>query len=533
MRVICLVLLLSALTLTATAAAAPPAKHTTGSIAWSTCADAPDWDCATVNVPFDYGKNGKQRTFALALTRLPASGPASQRRGPLFVNFGGPGAGAVDSLHAFGADLFSGLTARYDIIGMDPRGTGLTTPSIDCHVDQEFTGLYSKPFLTPENIDVAAWQAKSRALVDSCKANNGDVLEHVDTADVARDMDYIRGLMGVQKLNYFGFSYGTFLGATYATLFPHNYRSMVIDGAVNPSQYANDPTAGLRLQSKGFEVALGRFFQACAAQQDACGFGGADPWSAFDELHDSLNATPQPSGDGRFVNGDDMLVGIIFVTMYAKQNWSFAAFALQSAAAGDYSVLRFLADLAYGRLDDGTTDPGTDRYFTIGAADQDYSHRSVDSFIYEGERSFELFPHTYFNVGYVELPYNLLGSDKDAFRGPFQLPNDAETPLVVGTTYDPATPYVGAKAMVRQLGNARLRTMRGDGHTAYGGNSACIDDAVNAFLLAGTLPAVGTTCRQEVDAFPSAMARARTAAGVTALHWRPGTPPSVAAGLMP
>ena len=378
----------------------------------------------------------------------------------MFVNFGGPGAGAIDALHAIGADLFSGLTQSYDLIGMDPRGTGLTVPSIDCHVDQEFTGLYSKPFWTPENIDLATWQSKSRALVDSCKSNNGDVLEHVDTADVARDMDYIRSLMGVKKLNYFGFSYGTYLGATYATLFPHNYRSMVLDGALDPSQYANDPTAGLRLQSQGFEVALGRFFQACAAQQDACGFGGADPWSAFDELHDSLNATPQPSGDGRFVNGDDMLVGIIFVTMYAKQNWSFAAFALQSAAAGDYSVLRFLADLAYGRLDDGTTDPGTDRYFTIGAADQDYSHRSIDSFIYEGERSFELFPHTYFNVGYVELPYNLLGSDKDAFRGPFQLPNDAETPLVVGTTYDPATPYVGAKAMVRQLGNARLLTMR-------------------------------------------------------------------------
>jgi pimeloyl-ACP methyl ester carboxylesterase len=513
-------LLLAALLLIAVTPAAAQAHRGSSAIDWAACGDdAPGWECATVRVPFDWDKKGKQPAFDLAVTRLPASGDASEYRGPLFVNFGGPGAGANDALHGFGADLFGGVTERYDLIGLDPRGTGGTVPSIDCKVDQEFDGLYSKPFWTPENLDPRTWISKSHALADSCVANNGAVLKHVNSADVARDMDYIRGLLGVRKLNYYGFSYGTYLGATYATLFPRRYRSMVLDGALNPDQYANDPTAGLRVQSQGFEVALGRFFQACAAQQDACGFGGADPWSAFDELHDSLNANPQPTSDGRFVDGDDMLVGIVFVTMYAKQNWSFAAFALHEAATGNYDVLRFLADLAFGRLDDGTTDPGTDRYFTIGAADQDYSHRSIASFRREGERSFELFPHTYFNVGYVELPYSFLSSNKDRFSGPFRLPPDAKRVLVVGTTYDPATPYVGAKAMVRQLREARLLTMRGDGHTAYGGNSACIDEAVNTFLNEGDLPAPGTTCRQEVDAFPPATQRAASAGR---LVWRPG-----------
>ena len=512
--------LLAALMLIAAAPAAAEPNRGSTSIKWAACgAEAPGWDCATVRVPFDWGKKGKQPSFDVAVTRLPASGAQSEYRGPLFVNFGGPGAGANDALHAFGADLFAGLTEHYDLVGLDPRGTGGTVPAIDCKVDQEFEGLYSKPFWTPENLDAGTWISKSRALVDSCEDNNGRMLEHVNTADVARDMDFIRSLMGVQKLNYFGFSYGTYLGATYATLFPRRYRSMVLDGALNPDQYANDPTAGLRSQSQGFEVALGRFFQACAAQQDACGFGGADPWSAFDELHESLTASPQPASDGRLVNGDDMLVGIVFVTMYAKQNWSFAAEALREADAGNYDLLRFLADLAFGRLDDGTTDPGTDRYFTIGAADQSYSRRSIASFMYEGERSFELFPHAYFNVGYVELPYKFLGFNADRFSGPFRLPGDARRVLVVGTTYDPATPYVGAKAMVRQLGNARLLTMRGDGHTAYGGNSACIDEAVNAFLNDGDLPAPSTTCRQEVDAFPAtALRRAHAAAPV----WRPG-----------
>ena len=512
--------LVAVLALIAAAPAAAKSNGGSGAIDWAACGDgAPGWDCATVRVPFDWGKKGKQPSFDLAVTRLRASGDASEYRGPLFVNFGGPGAGANDALHAFGADLFAGVTERYDLIGLDPRGTGGTVPAIDCKVDQEFTGLYSKPFWTPENLDADTWISKSHALADSCVANNGSILKHVNSADVARDMDYIRGLLGVQKLNYFGFSYGTYLGATYATLFPHRYRSMVIDGAVNPDLYANDPTPYLALQSQGFEVALGRFFQACAAEQDACGFGGADPWSAFDELHASLAANPQPSSDGRLVNGDDMLVGIIFVTMYAKQNWSFAAFALREAEAGNYDVQRFLADLAFGRLDDGTTDPGTDRYFTIGAADQDYSHRSIASFQSEGEQSFDLFPHTYFNVGYVELPYSFLGTNKDRFSGPFHLPPDARRVLVVGTTYDPATPYVGAKAMVRQLGQARLLTMNGDGHTAYGGNSACIDEAVNAFLNQGDLPAAGTTCDQEVDAFPPAALRAARARGPV---WRPG-----------
>src|SRR4051812_822006 len=109
-------LLLAALCLVFAAPAAARSKPGAGgAIAWTACADAPGWDCATVHVPFDYGKKGKQPTFALALTRLPASGPASQRRGPLFVNFGGPGGNAVDALHAFGADLFSGLTDRYDL----------------------------------------------------------------------------------------------------------------------------------------------------------------------------------------------------------------------------------------------------------------------------------------------------------------------------------------------------------------------------------------------------------------------------------
>jgi hypothetical protein len=207
--------------------------------------------------------------------------------------------------------------------------------------------------------------------------------------------------------------------------------------------------------------------------------------------------------------------------MYAKQNWSFAALALREAAAGNYDVLRFLADLAFGRLEDGSTDPGTDRYFTIGATDQSYSRRTIGSFMYEGERSFELLPHAYFNVGYVELPYKFLGSNKDRFAGPFHLPGSANRVLVVGTIYDPATPYVGAKAMDRQLGNARLLTMRGDGHTAYGGNSACIDESVDTFLNEGTLPPVGKTCRQEVEAFPAETLRrsVRAAAPV----WRPGS----------
>jgi pimeloyl-ACP methyl ester carboxylesterase len=385
---------------------------------------------------------------------------------------------------------------------MDPRGVGQSTPSIDCKANQETQGIYSEPFQTPFNVDPGALIRKDTSYIARCIALNDGILAHVSTANVARDMDLLRAALGERKLNYFGFSYGTFLGATYASLFPGNYRAMVLDGPLDANGYINRPMQGLREQTAGFERALGRFFQACAADQADClGFGGADPWAAFDQLVDQANAHPIQADaftdDPRPVTGDDIINATSY-NLYAKQFWPYIAQDLAAAAAGDGSLIRYDSDSAFGRLPDGSYDPGTDRYFLITAIEQKYGH-DLRKYLRWGKTSYDTFDHAWWNVGYVELNYGLFHVRPDGrYSGPFRIPGGASTPLVVATTYDPATPYRGAKSLVRDLGNARLLTMNGDGHTAYGGNSPCIDSAVETYLFDGTLPAAGTVCQQEV-----------------------------------
>jgi pimeloyl-ACP methyl ester carboxylesterase len=488
------------LALVATPALAGKVHHGGNGLNWQTC--TPDgWQCATFKAPRDYGNPGAG-FVKIAVTRLPAQDQA-HRIGAMFINYGGPGGTAVDTTQAIGKDLFGAVNDHFDLVAFDPRGVGQSSPSIDCKANQETDGIYSKPLTTPENLDVAALLAKDKAYIQRCVSLNKDILPYVSTANVARDMDGIRAAMGDRKLNYFGFSYGTFIGATYASLFPDNYRSMVLDGPVDANSYINNPSAGLREQSAGFEVALGRFFQACAAFQSFCNFGGADPWAAFDKLVSDANVTPLPAGgsDPRPVNGDD-ITGGAFIALYAKQNWPFLADALSKASSGDGTELRILADAFWGRNADGTFDPGSDRYFTITAIEQKYS-TDLQTYLDAGDNSWGMFPHAWWNTGYVELNYALWPIHAhDVFRGPFRASDDAPKVLVVATTYDPATPYRGAKRLVAQLGNAELLTMVGDGHTAFGGNSACIDSAVIAQIETLTLPPVGTICQQEVPFVP-------------------------------
>jgi pimeloyl-ACP methyl ester carboxylesterase len=509
------------LALVATPALAGGVHHGSDGLNWQTC--TPDgWQCATFKAPRDYG-NPRAGFVKIAVTRLPAQDQA-HRIGAMFINYGGPGGTAVDTTQAIGKDLFGAVNDHFDLVAFDPRGVGQSSPSIDCKANQETDGIYSKPLTTPENLDVAALLAKDKAYIQRCVSLNKDILPYVSTANVARDMDGIRAAMGDRKLNYFGFSYGTFLGATYASLFPNNYRSMVLDGPVDANSYINNPSAGLREQSAGFEVALGRFFQACAAFQSFCNFGGADPWAAFDKLVSDASVTPIPAGgsDPRPVTGDD-ITGGAFIALYAKQNWPFLADALSKASSGDGTELRILADAFWGRNADGTFDPGSDRYFTITAIEQKYS-TDLQTYLDAGDNSWGMFPHAWWNTGYVELNYALwpIHAD-DVFRGPFRASNDAPKVLVVATTYDPATPYRGAKRLVAQLGNAELLTMVGDGHTAFGGNSACIDSAVIAQIETLTLPPVGTVCQQEVPFVPppapATPATATPAGAARAVAW--------------
>jgi pimeloyl-ACP methyl ester carboxylesterase len=495
---------------------------------WQPCGTAPNVVCTTATVPRDYD-DPHGATVDLHLAKSPATDP-THRIGSLFINFGGPGASAADRFETRGQSYRPGLNARFDIIAMDPRGTGQSTPSIDCKVNQETQGIYSQPFPTPDNIKVPDLVGKDLRYIGRCLSLNKGILPHLSTANVARDIDLVREALGEDKITYFGYSYGTFLGATYASMFPTHYRAVVLDGPVDANAYINDPLRDLSAQSSGFERAFGRFMQACAANQTACSnFGGTDPWDAYDQLVDKLDQTPLTVGD-RTLDGDDVRTGTV-AELYSKSLWGALAQALAQAQNGDGTALRVMADGFYGGpLDDGTYDPANDRYFTIGASEQKYP-RDVGTYVRAGQQSWDQHEHFWWNNGYVELNYGLYPArDRDAFDGPFHVPGASPTALVVGTTYDPATPYRGARNLVRSLGNARLLTMRGDGHTAYRNNptnSDCINAAVEAYVNDATLPAPGTQCTQAIafTAPAPATATARALAKRAATQSRPHAAP--------
>jgi pimeloyl-ACP methyl ester carboxylesterase len=482
---------------------APPAAATTG-LEWSPCADG--FECASFTVPLDYDRPSRG-SLSLPVTRKRATEPA-RRIGSLFVNFGGPGGSTVETLHGGGIGAFADLNDRYDIVGWDPRGTG-GTGAIDCHANLEQIGPIVQPFARPDDLDVGRLLRNITAYNARCVALNARILPHISTADVARDMDRLRGLLREDRAHYFGYSYGTFLGATYEALFPHRVGRFVLDGALNPDQYINDPVQSIRLQTRGFEVELGRFLQACARDQSACaGFGGDDPWVAYDALLERMDATALPAGgdDPRPVDGDDLRAGTM-VAFYTKQNWPLLAQALRMAANGDGTLVRVLADAYYGWVAPGDYTPGWDRYYAITATEARWPRLSVGDWLKIGADDFELFEHFWFNSGYFDFGQGLWPvKASDAYFGPFGAPRSALPTLVIGTTYDPATPFRGAQRLTARLGNARLLTMVGDGHTAYPGNTACIDDAVEAYLEQGRVPPAGTRCVQEVP-FSQAAAR--------------------------
>jgi pimeloyl-ACP methyl ester carboxylesterase len=474
--------------LAAFAALTPSASAATPSLSWRACGAATGVQCATVRAPLDYDAPGG-RTVQLFVARSPAT-DKPHRVGSLFVNFGGPGASGADIVEAGGAGVFPALNKRFDIVAMDPRGVGQSEPAIDCKVDQEQLGQFAQPFWTPLRLPAGPLLKGPRRYVDTCLARNrSGILEHVSTANVARDMELVRRGLGETKLNYLGFSYGSFLGSTYAALFPHSYRTLAIDGPIDADAHINHPLRASALQTAAFERSFTRFLRAAGIQA-----------SAYDQLVRRLDSHPLPATgpDPRPVDGDDLRAAT-YLALYNKRGWAPLAQGIAKAQGGDGTLVRLAADQFYFRLPDGTYDPLSDRYLAINAAEQRYPRKPV-AYLRAGKRSWHRNPHFFFNHGYTELPYGIWPArDRDAFAGPFHLPPSAPMPLVVATTHDPVTPYSGAKRLIAELGQGRLLTMSGEGHTAYGNGSAdCIDKAIDTYLITGALPPAGTRCVQDI-----------------------------------
>ena len=459
-------------------------------IDWQDCADDDAYQCATVEVPLDYDDPDGQ-TIELALKMHPADG--DNPLGNLFINPGGPGGSGIDLVEGLYGYIPSEITDAYNLIGFDPRGVGAST-AVDCLTDAELDEDRSAEDSALEEGDLDGIVEEIQEFEQKCEENTAveGLLDHIDTISAARDLDVLRALGGDNDLNYLGYSYGTYLGATYADLFPENVGRMVLDGALDPSLSAAEITLG---QAQGFEAALQAYVEDCQAGPD-CPLKGdvEDGIKQIQQFLEQTSNSPIPTADSKRPLTYSLAESAIIGVMYQDEAWSFLTSALDAAMNdNDGSLLLYVADLFASRNDDGSYDGNGDE--VIGAINcLDYPVEGDEAtWEEEAEELEEASPTFGADLAYTDLYCQAWGHESTRERAEVHA-EGANPILVIGTTGDPATIYEWAVALDEQLESSALLTWEGNGHTAYGRAGDCVDKAVDAYLLRGILPDGGLTC---------------------------------------
>jgi pimeloyl-ACP methyl ester carboxylesterase len=455
-------------------------------LTWKSCASGKQ--CATAKAPLDW-KNPSSGEIELALIRQTAKGT---KQGSLLVNPGGPGGSGYDFVRDsvdYATD--STLQQHFDVVGFDPRGVGHST-AVKCYDAKQMDGyLYD---ITPGTRGSDAWIAEntsvSKDFGSACATNTGALLEHVDTVSAARDLDLLRAVLGDKKLNYLGYSYGTYLGAVYADLYPGKTGRLVLDGALDPAASNFDVT---KVQAQGFESALRAYLKDCLAQK-GCPFSGSvdDAMKTISDLLASVERSPIRNSDGRELGANTLVTAIIY-PLYDATAWSYLTDMFTSVMKGSASTAFTLADAYNNRQSDGTYgDNSTEAFMAINCLDYTYDADPATMRAQAAELSKDapvIGPYmSYGDIGCANWPYT-----STVERGPIAAKGSAPI-LVVGTTNDPATPYVWAKNLAGELENGHLLTYKGEGHTAYNKSNSCVNGTVDDFLVKGTIPEAGKTC---------------------------------------
>ncbi|MCK8679886.1 alpha/beta hydrolase [Streptomyces lichenis] len=454
---------------------------------WRSCkapkggqAPGTEWRCAEVEVPLDY-QRPKGETISVALIRKQAV-QQDRRIGSLLFNFGGPGASGVDLLPQF-APEYTALNARYDLVGFDPRGVGRSS-GVVCRESAEEAESLRRIDRTPDTpAEEAAYLADGGDFGAGCQERSGKVLPHVTTSNTARDLEVVRHVLGDAKLNYFGISYGTQLGGTYAHLFPEQVGRTVLDAVVDPTA---DSVGQARHQTTGFQRALDNYFKST-------GEGAAGSTKLTAQLK-RLDSQPLATSDGRPLTESLALTGIA-QALYAESLWPMLTEGLRQAREGSGDGLLELADMYNDRQEDGSYSTQAHSQRAISCADSSSRPTAAEAraLLPEFRRISPVFGEfmAWDTAGWChEWPVKGESATSQASAP------GAGPVLVVGTTGDSATPYEGAVRMAKELGKGVgvLLTYRGEGHGAYNGGSSCVSKAVNAYLLDGKAPANGTTC---------------------------------------
>ena len=465
---------------------------------WQPCDDG--FECAQLLVPFDYARPAGRR-FSLPVIKLPATDP-SRRIGALVINPGGPGGSGVQYALGARSEFPSALLARFDIVGFDPRGVAASQPALTCMTGPQLDKYLATDDMPANAAQLAEVVAQSKLYAARCAQNSAALLPYVGTQNAARDMDVLRAALGESRLTFLGKSYGTYLGTWYAQLFPHRVRALVLDGAVDPdtSSLQEDVT-----QAEGFQVAFRSFAAWCLAQANCPlggGSGAAGPGASAKSVDAAVarleglivraNSAPLANklGDGQVADGA-MLVNGVAAALYSKSYWMDLKTGLTGAFAGDGTVLVELANLLMERNPNGTYANLADADTSISCLDRPWprSLAAWQAAASVASRAAPLFgaPIVWGSLAcaYWPVPSYPLPRIRAAGAPPI---------LVVGTLRDPATPYRWAQALAGDLSSGVLLGWNGDGHTAYGEGSACVDTIVNDYLIDLSVPRSGMIC---------------------------------------
>jgi pimeloyl-ACP methyl ester carboxylesterase len=452
----------------------------------------PDWQrcgtnqqCATIEVPLDYTKpTGK--TIELRARKVLAKDRGG-RIGTLFINPGGPGASGQDFAAQAPMLFGSSLLRKFDVIGWDPRGVGESTP-VKCLDTAQLDAMIAADGSPDTPAEIADVEKQSKTFAAGCQQRSGELLPHVNTKDAARDLDVLRGIVGDPQLYYLGMSYGTFLGATYAELFPKNVGRLVLDGAMDPSITSEQMAMA---QAKGFDKALDAFAEDCAQRSCKLGSSKIEVLGKIDQLIKNSDEHPL-SGDGRREVTQALVVLGLVYPLYLKEFWPRLEDAVVDGLAGNGARLLAMADEYTDRKPSGYSDNANEVQIAVNCSDRpDFtSIEQIQAQVPEYRAASPRFGEflAWSSASCVNWPVK--PTDK-----PHQIKAAGSKPIMVlGTTRDPATPYEWAVGLAHQLESGILVTRDGDGHTAYLSGNACVKNVVESYLVQGNTPAADIKC---------------------------------------
>ena len=461
-------------------------KYESQVISWSSCCE--NFECGDITVPVDYENLGGER-IQLSLVRHPANNESS-RLGTLFVNPGGPGASGVE--YGFAAEYIVSpeILAQYDIVGFDPRGVGGSSAE-RCLTNKDTDRLIASNGPPAVGLPESEIIAASKMLAEKCKAKLGDRLKHLGSVAVVSDMELMRKVFGEKKFNFLGKSYGTYLGLVYASMYPNSVGRVVLDGVIDPQVTTNEVN---KTQAIGFELALDSFLTDCIAKVN-CFYQG-DLQGARDEVSKImtlLRSNPLKSNDDRLVTESILVLAMVSSLYNTDTGWPELNRAFKDAVKGKGIRLQGMADDYVLRDKNGAYNSNENEIaYVVNCVDRE-DDASIERTKADSIAISKIAPHFGPYIAWSALPCDYW--PYPPIRPPVELSGPNLPPfLMVGTTRDPATPYEWAQSVAKRFPSVVLITADGDGHTGHGRGSACVDGAVDAYLLKGTLPGGALTC---------------------------------------